>query len=105
MLELLDPGVVSRASEWAQCFAAAQPFRHAIIDGFLTADFCEKLIGEFPAFDKQYAINEHGEIGRKAAVPDIASLGPAYQKFDALMRDRPFLDLMGKIASIEALRL
>ena len=40
----------------------------------------------------------------KAAIPGIASLGPAYKQFDALMRDRAFLQFMGRIAGIEALR-
>lgn len=75
-----------------------------MIDEFLDPGFCSRLIGEFPAFDKKHAINEHGEIGGKSVVPDIARLGPAYAQFDALMRDRMLLKLMGRIAGIDALR-
>lgn len=103
MPELLNPAVRAHADEFARHFAAAQPFRHAVIDDFLDPGFCRSLIAEFPAFNEKYALNEYGEIGGKAAVPDITRLGPAYKRFDALMRDRAFLELMGRIAGIEAL--
>lgn len=104
MLHLLNTGVPPRVAELARDFASAQPFRHVVIDDFLSTDFCAKLIAEFPPFDTKYARNEHGEIGGKAAVPHIAQLGPAYRDFDLLMRDRSFLDLMGRIAGIDSLR-
>src|SRR5215469_5113220 len=88
----------ARAAELAREFANAQPFRHVVIDDFLAPDFCKRLMAEFPAFEAKYARNEYGEIGGKAAVPDIARLGPAYRQFDELMRDRAFLELTGKIA-------
>ena len=104
MLHLLNPTVTARSSELAHDFASAQPFRNIVIDDFLAPDFCGRLIAEFPSFDTKYARNEHGEIGGKAAVPDIARLGPAYRDFDALMRDRMFLELMGRVAGIASLR-
>jgi 2OG-Fe(II) oxygenase superfamily len=36
-------------------------------------------------------------------VPEIVSIGPAYQKFDRLMRSRELLDWMGRVASISEL--
>lgn len=89
--------------ELARAFATAEPFRHVVIDDFLAADFCTKLSAEFPPFSAKHALDEHGEVGGKAAIPNIAELGPAYRRFDALMSDSAFLGLMGQIAGIDAL--
>jgi hypothetical protein len=74
-----------------------------VIEPFLNPTFCEELIAEFPAFDKKYALSEDGEAGGKAVVSKLASLGPAYGRFDALMQDAQFLELTGRIAGIPKL--
>ena len=43
MLDLFNPAVVKGANEFARCFAAAQPFRHAVIDRFLAPDDLDTL--------------------------------------------------------------
>jgi hypothetical protein len=58
---------------------------------------------EFPAFDATRAINERGETGRKAVVSEPASLGPAYARFDQMIRSHEFLELIGKITGIPKL--
>ncbi len=55
---------------------------------------------EFPAFDPSRAKNEMGEVGRKATVPEIATIGPSYRKFDRLMKSPELLGWMGRVASI-----
>src|SRR5260370_354854 len=57
----------------------------------------------FPPFEPGQSLNERREPGRKAVVTDLPRLGPAYARFDRLMRDREFLDLVGRITSIERL--
>jgi Rps23 Pro-64 3,4-dihydroxylase Tpa1-like proline 4-hydroxylase len=101
VLELLNPDLKSR--DLSREFAQAQPFRHIVVDSFLTPQFCERLLAEFPAFEDRKAINEMGVVGRKAVVSDIVRIGPAYQQFDRLMRDPQFLELMGTIAGIPKL--
>lgn len=98
--ELVNPAVRSRASELAREFAAAQPFRHVVIDQFLDAAFCSALREQFPTFESGQSLNERGEKGRKAVFPKLPKIGPAYQRFDALMRDREFLSLTGAITGI-----
>ena len=44
-----------------------------------------------------------GEVGRKAAVPDIARIGPAYDRFDRLIRSRDFLNFLGELTGIPKL--
>lgn len=80
-------------------FSAAQPFRHVVIDDFLDPDLCARLIQEFPAFDARNAVNEHGEVGRKAVFTDVARIGRSYAEFDRLMRSSGFLDWLGTLVS------
>jgi len=99
----LDPVVLNRADELAREFGNVQPFRHLVIDNFLTCEFCQSLIDDFPPFESGNFLNERGEPGRKSTQPDISRLGAAYRRFDALMRDAAFLELMGKVTGIPGL--
>jgi len=101
LLDLLHPSLRNRESGLADDFSRAQPFRHIVIDDFLDAAFCDSLIAEFPPFNERAAFNEMGKPGRKAVVPDIAKIGPAYRRFDLLMRDPAFLTWTGRVAGID----
>ena len=103
MLSLLHPQVQDRSEELTRAFAEAQPFRHVAIHPFLDPAFCSQLMAEFPQFDEERARNEMGGVGRKAVFADLPKLGPAYAKFDRLMRDPAFLALMGRITSVPGL--
>lgn len=103
MLDRIQPSVRARLEDLRGEFASAQPFRHVVIDDFLDPGFCRRLMDEFPAFDARHAINEHGEVGRKAVVPAITRLGGAYAEFDRLMRSRLFLDWLAGVVSIPRL--
>lgn len=71
-----------------------------IIEPFLDPAFCNELIAAFPSFDAGQSTNERGEPGRKAVFPNLAKLGPPYQRFDRLMRDAEFLSLISRITAI-----
>ena len=103
MLSLLHPDVRSHAADLARQFSTAQPFRHVTIEQFLDPPFCQELIAEFPLFAAGDAHNERGELGGKSVVPDIAHLGPAYSRFDKLMRDGEFLSWIGQITGVPGL--
>jgi hypothetical protein len=100
---MLHASVRDRAGELRRLFAEARPFRHVLIEPFLDAESCQGLIAEFPPFDERFALNERGAAGRKAAVAQVARLGPAYADFDSLMRDPRFLALMADITGIPGL--
>ena len=80
-----------------QEFFRAQPFRHVVIDGFLSEEFCAALLKEFPAFNEKQALNEMGLVGGKAVVDKLPQIGPAYRQFDQLIQSPAFL---GKIEAI-----
>ena len=100
MLSLLHFGVGERTQDIRRAFEDAKPFRHVVIDQFLNPEFCRELMAEFPTFDLSHAVNERGETGRKAVVPNIARLGGAYTRFDQMIRGREFLDLMSQLTGI-----
>ena len=89
-----------RVDAWAREFAAAQPFRHVVIDRFLDPEFCEELMRGFPSFDRQKARNETGEVAGKAVFSNLAQLGPAYARFDRLMRDPEFLEFTARVTGV-----
>ncbi|HUA18060.1 MAG TPA: 2OG-Fe(II) oxygenase [Bryobacteraceae bacterium] len=103
MLELIHAGVRDGTADLRQRFTTGQPFRHVVIDKFLDEVFCRDLMGEFPVFDPGHALNERGEAGRKSAIPDLARLGPAYQRFDRMMRSHEFLDWTSRVTGIAGL--
>jgi hypothetical protein len=102
-LDLLNSSLKNLEGDLSQQFARAKPFRYIVVDDFLDPDFCKSIIAEFPAFDERAALNEMGRPGRKAVVSDIAKIGPAFRKFDSLMREHTFLKFVGRITGIDSL--
>src|SRR5690606_23616526 len=83
--------VRARADDLAREFRGAEPFPHVVIDGFLEADLCRRLVAEFPAYDADRFRNEWGELG-KAHHERVAAIGPAFAELDAGLRSPAFLD-------------
>jgi hypothetical protein len=100
VISTLDTALLDPVAGLERQFAAAQPFRHVVIDRFLDPPFCQELIDAFPPFAEHAAYNERGEVGGKAVVPNIATLGPAYLRFDGLMKDPKFLAMVSRMTGI-----
>lgn len=92
-----------RADAIRQRFDSAQPFRHAIIDGFLDEAFCRQLLADFPRFDEHYARNEMGQVGGKAVRQDLPDLSPAYARLDQYLQTPEFLQTVSRLTGIENL--
>ncbi|PYT30102.1 MAG: hypothetical protein DMG58_15060 [Acidobacteria bacterium] len=104
VLSLVHPAVRDRAEALGRQFQSAAPFRHVVIDEFLAPDFCRRLMAEFPAFDRERARNEMGDVGRKAVFQNLPQLGPAYAQLDGMLRSGEFLSFTGQITGIPDLR-
>ena len=100
---LIHPQVFAQCDALAAQFAAGDPFRHIVIDGFFSDEYCARLLAQFPPFERGNARNEAGEIGNKSVVEKIRALGPDYTALDDLVQSRAFLDLIGRITGIDAL--
>jgi hypothetical protein len=97
---MLNPRLQDEHDLLAARFRERDPFRHIVIDDFLSADACAALLTQFPPFERGNARNEAGELGAKSTVEKIRDLGPAYTALDDLIQTREFLDLIGRITGI-----
>ena len=61
---IVDARVSAAAGELATRFRAAEPFPHVVIDGFLDAALCRRLVETFPAYDDVRFRNDWGELGK-----------------------------------------
>lgn len=103
MRDQINPTVIQDARAHAARFAAGDPFRHVQIDSFFCADYLERLLAEFPAFDRGNARNEAGELAGKSVVERIRALGPAYAALDDLVQSQEFLALVSQLTGIPEL--
>lgn len=103
-MNLINPIVQSGANVLAAEFSAAKPYCHICIDNFFDADFAQRLLAEFPAFDKKRALNEAGEVGGKSVHEKIAKLSSSFSQLDELIQTTAFLRFVGVLTGIEGLR-
>lgn len=102
-LDGINLSLVSRSRELHEQFESARPFRHLVLDEFIESTFCHELMRSFPAFNPQKAVNEYGKVGGKAVHRDVMTLGPAYARFDALMKSPAFLSWLSEATGIPEL--
>ena len=81
-------------------FQAASPFKHSYLSDFLDPEIAETLLRDFPAFDRDKALNEYGEVGRKAVNTRLADISPTYKKFYDYLFSEEFLKAMSAISGI-----
>jgi hypothetical protein len=101
--QVLNPDVSRNAAQFGARFAEAQPFRHIVIENFLAPDFAERLLDEFPAFERGNNIGDDGRPGGKSTVERMEALGVSYRKLDTAIQSPEFLKLLGTITGIDDL--
>jgi Rps23 Pro-64 3,4-dihydroxylase Tpa1-like proline 4-hydroxylase len=99
-MAVLDNRAYAAKRTLAEAFHNAEPFRHVVIPDFFAREFCERLLADFPSFEDQYALNETGEVGRKAVRTKVSELSPAYQELDDFIQTEEFLELISDITGI-----
>jgi hypothetical protein len=101
----IGTSVVENADSHRQSFDSALPFRHISIDDFFDVEFAERLLADFPSFDRRLAINEAGLAGGKAVNTKIREISPAYEELYAFISSAPFLEFMSRLSGISGLLL
>lgn len=102
--QFLSTQTLASTTQWSAQFAQAKPFRHVVIDNFLTEPALSALIQDFPAFNPALARNENGEIGLKAVNERISALGPGYAELDRLLQSHDWLRWISQVSGINKLR-
>lgn len=100
---LINPQVQQRCDALREQFRSAFPFRHLVIDDFLSQAFAEALLAQFPPFERGNHLSENGTPGDKSTVERVRELGPAYTQLDDLIQTREFLDFVGRLTGIDQL--
>ena len=103
MRTLIQAKILNSVEALGRQFRSNDPFPHVVLDNFVEPDFLRQLQDEFPAFDPAHALNEMGEVGGKAFRPDMPRLGPAYCRFDAMLRSPEFLHFVSGLTGIPKL--
>jgi hypothetical protein len=99
-MNAIAPAVLADLDRLGQAFRSAQPFRHVVIDGFFAPETAQRLLAEFPPFERGNARNEAGELGGKSTVERIRELGSSYAALDDLIQTPDFLALVSRITGI-----
>ncbi len=97
---MIHPDVLHDAERQAHAFAAAFPFRHVVIDGFLESAIARRLLDEFPSFSERHALNERGEVGGKAVRMDVRDVSDTYRAIDSYLQTSEFLDYVSTVTGI-----
>jgi Rps23 Pro-64 3,4-dihydroxylase Tpa1-like proline 4-hydroxylase len=97
---MINQQIIDNAADIRHAFQSALPFRHVQIDNLLKPEICEALLGDFPSFDKEKALNELGHVGRKAVIEKVSSISPFYASFSAYINSKPFLQIMSELTGI-----
>lgn len=103
MQALINSDVTARLDALHGSFISARPFRHCVIDDFLTHSFAGQLLEQFPAFERGDHLNEDGVPGGKSTNERMRGLGDSYRALDDLVQSRAFLDMVGRITGIPGL--
>jgi hypothetical protein len=104
MNNILNKSSIEQSLDIGKKFVQNMPFKHVVIEDFFTSDFCQKLLEEFPSFDEKLAMNENGDVGRKAVHEHISDLGSAYKKLDELVKNQDFISLIETYTGIKGLK-
>jgi hypothetical protein len=100
---MISPEVREKANQYRREFGEARPFPHVVIDGFFSVVPAERLLEDFPPFKPENALNEFGEVGRKATIADIRSVSPFYGEVHDYIASGEFLEVISQITGIAGL--
>jgi hypothetical protein len=97
---MIDQNVLLRSDALSATFQSAKPFKYLCIDNFFNIDAAEQLLSDFPVFDPNKALNEFGEVGRKAVHTALSDIGPFYAAVYDYLLSEAFLRAMSGITGI-----
>src|SRR5690349_1350033 len=101
--QAINGRAMARVAELRAAFRGAEPFPHVVVDDFLTPQFAQRLLDQFPSFDRGNNVGDDGKAGNKSTFERVRSLGHDYAQLDDLVKSREFLGLIEGITGIPGL--
>jgi hypothetical protein len=100
---MIDHAVAALARTDPAAFAAASPFPHVVLDGFLPADVADRLAAEFedggPTWQAYHHVNE-----KKLVASDVATMGPTARAVIAACHAGAFVSALETVVGAGGLR-
>ena len=103
MHDIVNANAVKDIDSLARAFHAGDPFRHVLIEDFLSEDFLKAILDEFPQPEPEDMRSEFGRKSRKHAAHDITAIGPAFRRWDEALRSSEFIGMLERITGIDHL--
>jgi len=101
--DAINPRVLARLTELHTAYRDANPFPHVVIDDFLTEQFAQRLVEQFPSFSRGNNRGDDGVAGKKSTFENIRTLGPDFVALDDVVKSRDFLKAIEAITGVPAL--
>ena len=95
--------LMALADRTREAYASAQPFPHAVIDDFVSADALDEVLAEFPAPHQADWHAFNSPLERKLATKDDSAMGEATRHLLAEFNSATFIDFLERLTGIEGL--
>jgi hypothetical protein len=101
VVEIISAAARANGEKFNAEFRSGYPFKNVVIDNFLSPDFANQLLDQFPCVsDRSKLVNEFGVLNPKASIPDVAGIGGVYREIDQYIQTDEFLTFMSEITGI-----
>jgi Rps23 Pro-64 3,4-dihydroxylase Tpa1-like proline 4-hydroxylase len=99
----INPNLPNSPSHYREIFQNNKPFKYVVIEDFLSNDLAQILLNDFPSFDPKKALNEIGQVGRKAVHENLSEISDSYQQLANYLNSLEFLKTISQLTGIEGL--
>jgi Rps23 Pro-64 3,4-dihydroxylase Tpa1-like proline 4-hydroxylase len=99
----INPNLPNSPSHYREIFQNNKPFKYVVIEDFLSNDLAQILLKDFPSFDPKKALNEIGQVGRKAVHENLSEISDNYQQLANYLNSLEFLKTISQLTGIEGL--
>jgi hypothetical protein len=104
MENIINPQYLENTQKIRTEFIEPYPFKHVLLENFLTPQFLKAIREEFPNPPPPETMkNEYGGYSKKHVVQSIRDLGPTFEVWDDLLQSAEFIAWVSAVTGIEGL--
>jgi len=104
LVQLINPVHTRDAASLHEQFQSASPFRHVVMESFLSEPLLRGVLEEFPTPHEKDMVSEFGDRSLKHTVESIWELGPSFLQWHTLLQSSDFIHFLETITGIPKLR-